>query len=209
MAVLHAILVLTFVNRTINPDFFSLSVLKVELPLSFVLGSVYVNVESKTTCLVIFPLALIDITVSMNELALSMGHVILPLAIVFSSIWPALMALAVPDLPLPLSCEYCSVLKLESWPSFRGHISYRAHMLVIEVMSSTSRVVKSMLSCGCHSFLQRLSQIFIWSILVSSYRKTTADHPIAVYNDPLVLNSVLFKVFSATARIATGVTHLI
>lgn len=111
MAVLLAILVLTFVASIIRPDFFAFTVLFVLEPPAFVSRTISVIVDSVAVGLIVLPVSIIDVSVSMNKAASTVCFIVFPVTFVKGAIDPDLNTATVfSALLVPLSFVLGSVI---------------------------------------------------------------------------------------------------
>jgi hypothetical protein len=88
--VLHSILIMANVFCSINPSFFSLSLLDIIDPLSLISASVHMSINSEYACLVSFEFSNINITFCMPKCSFSFSFIFYPVAFIYSSICPYL-----------------------------------------------------------------------------------------------------------------------
>lgn len=85
-----SILILSFVDLSIKPLFYTVTILLIIFPLSNIFGTIFMGIGSLTASLIVNPFAFIDVSISMVKSSLAIGLIVFPLSNIFGSISPDL-----------------------------------------------------------------------------------------------------------------------
>jgi len=119
LAMLHALVVLTLIRRSIRLLFFALSTLLIIGPLPFIHCSIWFCQLTKPIALILVPTSLIYLAIRMRQLSMSNDNRINPLALKDGLIWELLppLSMHLPCWDFPLSSVIRPIAQLDLRPT--------------------------------------------------------------------------------------------
>lgn len=107
------VLVLAFINLTIQPLLYPKTILLIILPLPNILGPILMRISPLSTSLIIDPLTFINISIRMVQFPLPIGLVVFPLSLVLGAIGPYLNAETLPSAVHPFAFVGDPIVELD------------------------------------------------------------------------------------------------
>lgn len=148
MACFGPISVISFIFLSVQPLFYSVTVLLVVFPLSDVFGSVRVRVGSFSICFIVIPLSFVDIAIRVVESALPTGLVLFPLSFVPAWVRPHLHSFPMFHALQPLAVIGYAILQFYLFDfydgiDFHGTLNYLIVFLAFALPQKIVTIVNS------------------------------------------------------------------
>ena len=118
LTVLLAFIVLASVGRSVDPVFFTLTVVLIVKPFTFILCAISVEVGPFTIRLVILPVAHIHVAIGVYDPTEALLTVVNKVAVVARAVWPDLGTTPVANRTRPLTCVLYVIVDERLWSRY-------------------------------------------------------------------------------------------
>ena len=109
-----SLLIITFVFWSINPCFYTKSILLIIFPFTFKFCTIYMNINPISISFIINPISFEIISIDMPKFSLTICSIILPFTLIFCTIWPYLNSFSISNTIYPISLILGTTFKSKS-----------------------------------------------------------------------------------------------